>query len=97
MKERLSGYLALATTLCLLLAACNETETEAKLEDQDENCGQSEVLHLIGKDQSILSLTDLPKPYRILTPNTVMTMDMRPERLNIYINGHGEIEKLTCG
>lgn len=29
---------------------------------------------------------ELPKPNRVLSPNSIMTMDYRPERLNVHVD-----------
>ena len=34
---------------------------------------------------------------RIIGPDTAVTMDHRPDRLNIEVNGSGIIERVYCG
>lgn len=39
----------------------------------------------------------LPKLHRVLTPTTMMTMDHRPNRLNIMVDENGRITGAYCG
>lgn len=32
---------------------------------------------------------DLPDPYRVIAPGTMVTKDFRPERLNVYVREDG--------
>ncbi|RKP06323.1 hypothetical protein THASP1DRAFT_31857 [Thamnocephalis sphaerospora] len=34
---------------------------------------------------------DLPKPYRLIGPNTPVTKDLRPNRLNVFIDAKNKI------
>ncbi|MCF8481002.1 MAG: hypothetical protein K9H25_11265 [Rhodospirillum sp.] len=44
-----------------------------------------------------LRVSDLPHPQRILPPGAMITEDMRPDRLNVFIDAVGRITKITCG
>lgn len=79
------------------LVSCITSDEAAAPLQLTDSCGQGPLQHLIGQDQSRLTLVQLPKPNRILTANAIMTMDLRQDRLNIYINADNKIEKLTCG
>jgi hypothetical protein len=37
------------------------------------------------------------RPYRILPPGSMMTMDHNPQRINVHIDDHGKITNITCG
>lgn len=37
------------------------------------------------------------REYRILKPNSAMTMDHKPERMNVYINDDGIVLSVMCG
>ncbi|MES2057457.1 MAG: I78 family peptidase inhibitor [Pseudomonadota bacterium] len=34
---------------------------------------------------------------RRITPGMMVTMDFRMDRLNVYVNAQGRVERLTCG
>ncbi|GAA5808749.1 hypothetical protein MFLAVUS_002144 [Mucor flavus] len=38
------------------------------------------------KTDECIRRKELPKPNRVLSPNSIMTMDYRPERLNIHVD-----------
>lgn len=37
------------------------------------------------------------RPYRILTPDSVMTMDHRPDRINVEHDGANNVTRVWCG
>ena len=39
----------------------------------------------------------LPERSRVLGPDDIATQDYRIDRLNVYVNGAGIIQRLTCG
>ncbi|KAI9331392.1 hypothetical protein BD770DRAFT_403531 [Pilaira anomala] len=40
---------------------------------------------------------DLPQPNRILPPNSIMTMDYRPDRLNIHVDHTMRVTSVNQG
>ncbi|KAF2266823.1 hypothetical protein CC78DRAFT_108700 [Lojkania enalia] len=40
---------------------------------------------------------DLPKEHRVLTPDSMSTMDFRPERLNIHVDNEGTVTNVRYG
>ncbi|KAJ3410496.1 hypothetical protein HDV05_003686 [Chytridiales sp. JEL 0842] len=47
--------------------------------------------HLIGQSVKNLSPNDLPRLHRVLPPGAMMTMDYRPERLNVHVNNEKDL------
>ena len=37
------------------------------------------------------------RPVRVLRPGSVVTMDFRPDRLNLHLDEHDELVSLTAG
>lgn len=70
------------------------TETAQTGEDQ---CGASELQHLIGENGSVLDSMKFAGPVRILEPGQAMTMDYSVERLNIQLDDSGMISRVWCG
>jgi hypothetical protein len=76
--------------LCsMVMASCGSTHTQ-------DTCSADDYGSLVGQP---LAAVTLPKDLnaRIIGPDTVVTMDHRPERLNIEVDGRGTIERLYCG
>lgn len=86
--------LALALVAPFALAACLADEP-ATMTDEDQ-CGAAEFQHLIGQPQSALDDLELPESTRIIPPGAPVTMDFRPDRLNIQIGEDGLIERVHC-
>ena len=52
-------------------------------------------VHAQGK--RIIASHNLPAPIRVLAPDSMSTMDYRPDRLNIYVNEEGYIVSASYG
>ena len=89
MGIRVNRY-ALTLVMCsMVLAACETTQTQ-------NTCGADDYGSLVGQPLAAVTLpADLNA--RIIGPDTAVTMDHRPERLNIEVDGRGTIERLYCG
>ena len=62
----------------------------------DDPCGASGYAGLVGANVAAVTLpADLD--HRIIGPDTVVTMDFVPERLNIEVTADGLIAGLRCG
>lgn len=60
-------------------------------------CRAEEMQHLVGQNRNILHTMRFGVVTRIIEPNSVVTMDYSPSRLNIYIDKDNKIKKVTCG
>lgn len=75
--------------LLLLLAQACRSETGSR-------CGAEDYAWLVGKPLAAVTLpADLDA--RVIVPDTMITMDIRPERLNIAVDGAGTIGRVYCG
>lgn len=43
------------------------------------------------------AVKDTERPYRILTPDSVMTMDHSPDRINVVHDKDGKVTRVWCG
>ena len=59
-------------------------------------CETAKYETLIGKSIHILKFSP-DATRRILMPDSVATMDYRPERTNIYVGKDGIIDRISCG
>jgi hypothetical protein len=41
--------------------------------------------------------TDLPKEHRILKPDSMKTMDFKPDRVNIHVDDDGTVKSISQG
>ena len=89
--------------ILILLAACaetvdpQETTTTADAAPVDlAFCKGEPFADTVGQPVSAIQ-ADLPERSRVLGPNDIATQDYRIDRLNVYVNGAGIIQRLTCG
>ncbi len=86
------GRIAILLGLCAGIAGCSEAETKA----EDDTCGAAAYQTRIGQPVEELGLTAGDK-LRILGPGQPMTMDFRPDRMNIETDSAGQILRVFCG
>ncbi len=77
----------------LVLAACQPT---AAIPDDGDLCGASAYAGLVGQPLAAVTLPADPGA-RIIGPDTAVTLDFRPDRLNISTDSAGTIVRVSCG
>ncbi|KUJ78820.1 I78 family peptidase inhibitor [Ruegeria profundi] len=89
--------------ILIVLAACAETDlpepgpTEPEAAPVDlAFCKGDPFADSVGQPVSAIQAS-LPERSRVLGPDDLATQDYRIDRLNIYVNGSGIIQRLTCG
>ncbi|MCJ2181701.1 I78 family peptidase inhibitor [Novosphingobium sp. 1949] len=65
------------------------------------DCGAAQLGAFLGREASETVLTVLrswrgDKPVRVLKPGSAMTMDYHPDRLNVFLDDTGHIDKFAC-
>ena len=104
MHKLRSGFLFTALSLCAFaVSACTAggTEPEAMPPPPSEGCGAEQLSAYVGQPASEEVLARIrawrgEHPIRVLKPGSAMTMDYRPERLNIYLDDSGIIKEFKC-
>jgi Peptidase inhibitor I78 family len=84
-----------AVLLCapFALSACVTTVPPSTGADE---CGASELQYLVGKPAVLLDGMRFSQEVRVIQPGTAVTMDYRPDRLNITINDFDQIDRVYC-
>ncbi|WP_417726652.1 I78 family peptidase inhibitor [Roseovarius sp.] len=77
-----------------VLAGCLGPKDEAPEED---DCGAAHMQPLIGTPVVAQDFTTSAAALRLLPPGAMMTMDHRPDRLNIEHDANGVITRIWCG
>ncbi len=76
----------------LALAACQPTSQDTAQGD----CPADGYASLVGQPLAAVTLpADLDA--RVVGPDTMVTMDFDPTRMNIYVDSAGTIERVACG
>ena len=76
----------------LMLAGCMPEHAAPQ-----DDCGADALQALRGQPGEVLEGMALEGPVRVLPPGAMMTMDHRPERLNVELDTAGRITRLWCG
>lgn len=63
----------------------------------EDACGANGLQGLVGQPEAALASLTLTAPARVIRPGMAVTMDYRAERLNIELDGRGQIIRITCG
>lgn len=71
--------------------AANPTENS-----NEDTCGMARFQHLIGTPASEIDRSALPPRTRIITPDSMVTQDYSPGRLNILTGTDGRISSMRC-
>jgi hypothetical protein len=80
----------------LALAAVCLVTLPATAEDEDI-CGATGFQGLVGQSGEIARLLDLDQPLRVIPPDTAVTMDYRPDRINFELDDQDRIATIRCG
>jgi len=89
----------IAVLSVLALTACT-LSTEPGMEKPDETlamCGADKLQNQIGQPAASYDFKAVNKDVRILPPGSMMTMDHRPDRLNVELDDAGLVTRLWCG
>ncbi|MGY6663329.1 MAG: I78 family peptidase inhibitor [Glycocaulis sp.] len=61
------------------------------------DCPAAQFQLLVGQMRGEIDTSTLPVPYRIYGRDDAVTMDYRPDRMNIVIGDNGRVERVSCG
>jgi hypothetical protein len=65
--------------------------------EADDTCGARALANIVDRPADMPGLPEASAAVRYLNPDSMATMDFRPDRLNIDVNAEGRIWKLRCG
>lgn len=95
--------IGVAGVALLGLAACYESKDTAEDGGGEATvvagptCASDSFEYLLGRDKDTLDGETLPDGVRIAQDGAPVTLDLRPDRLNIWYDEQGKIVGLTCG
>lgn len=80
------------------LAGCIAVSVNANLPTGGQNsCDASAYQYLIGQNETDIDRTRLPKTFRIVCAECMVTQDLRPDRLNIHLGTDKKVGSVRCG
>lgn len=85
-----------------LLAACATVADDGSTDEVVDlsggrECPAARFQMLVGQLRGEIDASTLPVPYRIYGRGEAVTMDYRPERMNVVIGNNGRVERVACG
>ncbi len=95
------AVIAVALAGCTSNAAAPVAETMPPVV-ADDGCGGSRVVDLVGKPMSEAVEADVrqrsgAKSVRVIRPGMAVTMDFRPDRLNVDVDEKNVVTGIRCG
>lgn len=81
----------------LVLPGCLEQQVATPGPLKLDDCGAAGYGGLVGTPLSRFDVSAVKSPVRVLAPGSVMTMDLRHDRLNIEHDKRGTITRVYCG
>ena len=88
---------ALLPLTLLALAACQiQPQTQAPTDPMVPSCGAEQLQHLLGTNVADFSAPDARGGARVIGPDMAVTMDYRPDRLNVEHDRDGIIRRIYC-
>ncbi|HQY42800.1 MAG TPA: I78 family peptidase inhibitor [Paracoccaceae bacterium] len=86
---------AISVMLLLMpLGACVEPAPAGP--NLTESCGAETLQGLVGQPESVVAAMTFTQDVRVIRPGTAVTMDYRPDRLNIVIDAQGNVSSVNC-
>ena len=99
-----------ALTLLLALGACQpavdpieeapgqETPDSGLVEREPDICGAAAYRErAVGQPQSIIPSLGVTREIRVIPQGGIVTQEYNPYRMNFYLDGSGNIARVTCG
>ena len=85
----------------LASAACTPVEMRSETPVAAAACNADSLGDLVGKRASdaradVMQKRSGARTLRWIAPNTAVTMDFRADRLNVYVDAKGRIERFSC-
>ncbi|MDE2912867.1 MAG: I78 family peptidase inhibitor [Paracoccaceae bacterium] len=101
-RTHLVGAVTTALVLTVAQSACQQpdraaTPVEVMGEEIAGNCGLEAYQDLVGLQKGMLDYFSFPERHRIIEPDSAVTMDFVPERLNVVVSEAGVVTDLSCG
>ena len=79
------------------VAGPGQTNVEVVELPDDRRCAAAQHRALVGRPIADIDTDVLPKPLRVYPVGSRITMDYRPDRLNVVVGADGRVVKVKCG
>ena len=62
-----------------------------------DTCSAARHAWMAGRPIKEIDASDLPRPVRVYTAGSPITMDYQPERMNVVVGADGHVVDVKCG
>lgn len=97
MIRHAAAFASLALLAACATAADNGTGEEYVDLSDGRECPARHFQLLVGQLRGEVDTSTLPVPYRMYGRGDAVTMDYRPDRMNIVIGDNDRVERVACG
>ncbi len=96
-KQNQIFILTLAFTLLSSCGTVGDYKRDERGKKLKGACDSAYATTLIGKNFNALKQYEKPVNYRLILPDSFVTQDYNPSRINLYLDSSSEIQKISCG
>jgi pectin methylesterase-like acyl-CoA thioesterase len=93
----IAAGLTLTACASMPLETGPQSEFAAETGDQMQLCAAEAYQVLVGQPVGGVHTDSLPRPHRVYGQGDPVTMDYRPDRLNIVVGDDGTVAEVKCG
>ena len=79
------------------VAGSGQANVEVEELPDDRRCAVARYRTLIGRPIEEIDVAVLPRPLRVYRTGSRITMDYRPDRLNVVVGTDGSVVEVKCG
>ncbi len=96
-KQNQIFILLLGAALLSGCATIGDYKRNSREKELNGKCDSTYGQTLVGKPFKALKTFERPVNYRLIEPQSFVTQDYNPSRLNVYVDDSGMIKKISCG
>lgn len=75
-----------------------EIDVSQVVEDEASvDCPAEQYQVIVGQPFAEVHVSSLPRPHRVYGESDMVTMDYRPDRMNIVVGDNGRVIEVKCG
>jgi hypothetical protein len=97
MIRHFAAFASLAMLAACATVADGTTDDDVVDLSGGRECAAAQFQLLVGQLRDEVDTSTLPVPYRMYGRGDAVTMDYRPDRMNIVIGDNDRVERVACG
>ncbi|PRY24175.1 peptidase inhibitor I78 family protein [Aliiruegeria haliotis] len=78
-------------------ATVQTSDASGLTERLPDTCKLAEFQQFNNQNAATVEAAGIAAPYRVIAPNTIVTQEYNPMRVNFYLGGNGRVNRISCG